>query len=232
MKALGLKRVIIVAVASAGLAVPVGMALVQVSAETGAKPQPPFSRGSDDEYARLIATARLRNEVFLSAFKAQGRDPHSLRRVTVATTYDPGPGALRQAVGAADLVVKGRVLSVEFRAKAFGGVGEAISTIDVSETLKGVPGSRVTVVQPGGPMASQDGAGILAQTDTDELVLPGDEVILLLRKPVQSHATTVPAAGVYFIRGGFVQPEASNRFGATLRGERAVDFVAALRGLV
>ncbi len=228
----GTRRTFIGASVTAALAVALGFAALQASGSAASKPQPPFSRGSDEEYARLIGSSRSRNETFLSAFNTQGRDPRALRRVTVATTYAPGPLTLRDAVGAADVVVRGRVISVAFRANVYGGIGETVSTVEISETMKGGATSRVTVAQLGGPMASEDGNGILAQTDTDEILLPGDDLILLLRKSASVHLTTVPGAGILFVRAGLVQPEASNRFGGAVRGQPAIELLATLRGLV
>lgn len=224
-----LRRLSLVLVAAA-MGIVGGLFASDALADQHLKPQPPFSRGSDDEYAQSIEAGRQRRVQFTRDFVAQGRDPRSLPKVVVSRGYDRGPRTLEAAVAASHLVVAGVVLRTSFTPDDSGSFPKALSLVRVTDVIKGGSVGQVVVRQLGGPELGPTG-GILSQTDTDELLLPGDEVVLLLKDFTGAHHT-VAASGIYFIQGGRVVPEHVNPFGDSLAGKSKDELIAALKGAV
>ncbi len=84
----------------------------------------------------------------------------------------------------------------------------------------------VTVTQLGGPVAHGQG-GALAELDADELILPGDQVVLLLTQPVAGGSLrTVQGGGVYFVRNGAMAGESSEFY--KVKGESLDQFIGEL----
>ncbi|HEV2415528.1 MAG TPA: hypothetical protein VGX27_12020 [Candidatus Dormibacteraeota bacterium] len=178
---------------------------------------------SDSQRQAMHDAAHARNSRYLKEFVAAGRDPHSLPIVRVET-YEAAPPNLGAALAAADAVVIGRVLNVTFADNPSGGMPIATATVEVTRKIRGTVGSTITIQQLGGPVATESG-GALAEFDTDQLLLPGDEAILMLKlKGGVFHP--VPAAGVNLVRNGRVLAEASNPFRLLFTGH-SVDEVAA-----
>jgi hypothetical protein len=150
--------------------------------------------------------------------------------VVVSHGYDRGPRTLEAAVAASPLVVAGVVLRTSFTPDEGGSFPTALSVVRVTDVIKDGSVGQVVVRQLGGPELGPTG-GILSQTDTDELLLPGDEVVLLLREFAGAHHT-IPASGTYFIQGGRVVPEQANPFGASLGDKSKDELIAALRAAV
>jgi hypothetical protein len=165
---------------------------------------------------------------YLRDFVASGRDPHTLPRLWIEATSD-APESLAVAARAAEVVFVGVVSKTTFDSGP-DGLPVAHSTVRVTDVLKGSPAGEVQVQQAGGPVPQPNGTGGLAQLTTDELILPGDQVVILgsFRSDLGAYQTS-PTAGVYFVREGRVYPEESNRFGHPLRGQPLAVFSAALR---
>jgi len=95
-------------------------------------------------------------------------------------------------------------------------VPEMTATVSVRDVGKGsIAGPRTVVRQSGGPVARPGGRGALVRLEGEELILPGDEVVLLLTR---SQATTpeyraIYGAGVQFVRNGRFSGESAKRYG-------------------
>lgn len=102
--------------------------------------------------------------------------------------------------------------------------GFPVATLRLTDLLKApaaqAAGAEVQILQVGGPIPQPKPIdGVLAQLTIDELVLAGDEVIVLANYRTDLGVfQALPGAGVYFERNGRVVPEDSNRFGAALLG--------------
>lgn len=184
-------------------------------------PNNPEAGLSDSQRQALHNAAHARNSQFLREFVSGGRDPHSLPAIRVET-YAAPPLTLASALSAADTIVQGRVRTVTFVDNPSGGMPIATATVDVTRNIKGSTSAVITVQQLGGPVA-HGSSGALAEFDTDQLLLPGDEAILML-KAVGEVFHPLPGAGVNLIENGQVEAEASNPFGALFTG-RSVDDV-------
>jgi hypothetical protein len=122
------------------------------------------------------------------------------------------------------VIVRGIVERTTFEVNPSGGLPIATSTVRVLSVQKGVVETNVIVVrQSGGPMA-QEVDGALAQLDTGELILPGDDVVLLLRRGDRGYSPE-PATGVYFVRDGRTYAQALNPFGNELAGQPVVTLI-------
>ena len=178
---------------------------------------------SDSQRQALHDAAHARNSQFLHDFVAGGGDPRSLP-VVLVESYGAPPLTLADALAESDAVVQGTVRGVTFADNPSGGMPLATATVDVTRKFKGAIGSVITVRQLGGPVAQGTG-GALAEIDTDRLLLPGDEAILMLRIGTSGNFNTLPGAGVNLIKNGRVEAEAANPFGLLFTG-RTVDEVA------
>lgn len=169
------------------------------------KPPPPFVRPPEDEYLRQIAAARQREEQLLLDFAASGRDPRSLPRLNIEAYY-PGMKSLADAVGAADLIFVGTAQGVQFAKNPSGGLPIASVTIQPREVVKGRGANPVvTLVQLGGPIPQPNNTIALAQLDTDELVLSGDELVLFAQRQADGSLRAVPGSGIYIVANGRIR---------------------------
>lgn len=216
-------------VATAALAL---FAVSTATAQPTAAPtqKPPIPPGIPPQQAdQAAAAARARELAYLQEFNVQGRDPRSLPRRNIDAVGDL-PTSLQAAARRADLIIRGSVAKTTYAPDPGGGLPIATSSVTVSTTLKqaGPTADTVLVVQAGGPVPVI-GGGALAQLDIDELVLPGDEVFLLLVKREDLGAyKTIPGAGVFFVRAGAVSAEEHNLFGRSVNGQSASAFSATL----
>jgi hypothetical protein len=163
---------------------------------------------TDSQREALHASAHVRNDEYLRNFVAQHVDPHALPVVWVESWARP-PVTLGAAVRSAQTVVHGKVLSVDFESNPSGGMPIATARVQVIRAIKGQASPVVSVTQLGGPVAHGQG-GALAKLDADELILPGDEVVLLLTQPSAGGSLqTVQGGGVYVVRNGSIAGESS-----------------------
>lgn len=201
--------------------------LAQSIGGVGKLPTNPEAGLSDAQREAIHQAAHARNNAYLANFVTQHRDPHSLPVVWVQS-YAAPPVTLQAAARAAQVIVKGQVVHTDFAPNPSGGMPVATTSVRVTGNIKGQASPSVVVTQLGGPVADGQG-GALAELATDELALPGDQVVLLLARPVAAAPLrTIPGAGVYFIRNGVVAGESSENYKVT--GEPADQFIAELTG--
>lgn len=222
-------------VLSAGLtalAAAPGGPLVQYLPVATPKPTPPSGPATSAEFDALVASAQQRHVEYLREFISSGHDPRALPRITISATA-PRLATLEAAVAEADVIIRGRVESISFR-PGTSGVPVATATIRMSEWIKGISPEEdaVTVRQIGGPVPQPSGGG-LAQLETDELILPGDDVFLFLTSRLETAPDyqTIPTAGIYFVHPAGLVGQGVNPFGASVNGMRATAFSARLRSL-
>jgi hypothetical protein len=197
----------------------------QVLAEsTPPKPKPPFpqpAHGVSEAQAQAVQVQALKQ------FVAQAHDPRSLRRVEIGNYYH-APSTLKEAVGAADAFVVGRIQQTTFADNPSGGLPLARSRVQVDQVIKGNPGAELALLQLGGPMLTTTGLA-LVQLESDALLLPGDEGVLLLTyDPDHQAFRTIHGAGSILIASGQAVPEESNHFGASLAGKSRAEVLAAV----
>jgi hypothetical protein len=180
---------------------------------------------SDAQREAIHAAAHAQNNAYLATFVARHQDPHSLPVIMVGS-YAAAPATLQAAARAAQTIVQGKVLNVDFAPNPSGGMPVATAHVQVARTVKGQALSTVAVTQLGGPVAHGQG-GALAVLDSDELVLPGDQVVLLLTQPIAGGPIrTVAGGGVYFVRNGAVAGESSEAYQVT--GQSADQLISEL----
>ncbi len=231
------KKVTALAVAlSAASIATVGLfALAAPFAPDSVKPTPPPGH-SFDEAKAIVAASRLLHEQYLRDFVASGRDPRSLPRGMMEATGDV-PAALADAVRGAQLVARASVVRTTFTSGP-DGFPVATSTLRLTDVLKApaaqAAGVEVQILQVGGPIPQPKPIdGVLAQLTTDELVLTGDDVIILANYRTDLGVFQgLPGAGIYFVRNSRVVPEDSNRFGATLLGASPANVLTLMRQFI
>ncbi len=90
--------------------------------------------------------------------------------------------------------------------------------------------SRLQLVELCGLVLTEAGVA-LGYLGFDELVLPGDEVVLFAVR-YSSVFRALPNAGLYFVERGAVVPERSNVFAADVRGKSfftKAEFISQIR---
>lgn len=199
------------------------------------KPTPPAGPATAADFDALVASSRSRQDQFVRDFMASRQDPRTLQRVVISATAPLIPN-LGAAVAAADTIVRGRVESTSF-APSDSGTPVATSTIRITQIVKAgrlTPGQQqLSLRQIGGPVPQANG-GVLAQLETDELVLPGDDVVLLLsgRSELGADLQALPVAGIYFVTKTGILAEHSNVFGNAVNGQVPELFTARIQALV
>jgi hypothetical protein len=217
-----------------GAASVAGVSLLTTAGTLGAPiPKPTPGPGLSIAEAKAVIDAAHSADVqYLKNFVASGRDPRSLQRLEIAAS-GLIPETLAEAVGAAQLVARASVIRTTFVSGANGPL--ATSTLRLVEVLK-APASQsvgmdIQVLQHGGPVPQPMpmGGGLL-QLTIDELVLAGDDVIILANfRPDLGVFQPLPGAGILFNKNGRIVPEESNRFGHSLAGATPADVLATMR---
>jgi hypothetical protein len=213
-----------------------GVGLLATAGTLGApisKPTPPPGHSMAEAQA-IIDAAHSANVQYLKNFVASGRNPRSLQRIEIAASGDL-PETLAEAVGAAQLVARASVIHTTFVSGA-DGFPLSTSTLRLVEVLKAPAsqsvGTEIQVLQVGGPVPQpMPMGGGLAQLTTDELVLAGDDVIILANfRPDLGAFQPLWGAGILFTRGnGRIVPEESNRFGDSLARATPAEVLATMR---
>lgn len=211
-----------------------GVGLVATAGALGApisKPTPPPGHSIAEAQA-IIDAAHSADVQYLKNFVASGRDPRSLQRIEIAASGFI-PQTLGEAVGAAQLVARASVIRTTFVSGAHGPL--ATSTLRLVEVLKAPAsqsvGMEIQVLQHGGPVPQPlpMGGGLL-QLPIDELVLAGDDVIILANfRPDLGFFQPLPGAGILFNKNGRIVPEESNRFGDSLAGATPAEVLTTMR---
>jgi hypothetical protein len=201
-----------IGVAAAALATT--LALAQDTGPVKNTPHDPMAGLSPAQREAIVASAHARNDEFLRNFVAQHRDPRSLP-VGWLDSYAAPPASLTAATADADLIVHGRVQNVTFERNPSGGMPISTAQVQVLDTVKGHAAQRISVGQLGGPVAKGDG-GALVQFRGSELILPGDEVVLLLKQVGAGEPfRTVFGAGTYLVRNGVIAGENAEHYGVS-----------------
>jgi hypothetical protein len=118
------------------------------------------------------------------------------------------------AAAQAALIVHARVTAVHFIADPNGGMPHMNATLGSVEFGKGCAVAPLVITQSGGPVAQPGGKGALVEQENEDLVLPGDEVLLLLDQPGAAREyAPVYGAGVQFISGGKMAGHSAQRYG-------------------
>ena len=212
-----------------------GVSLFAMAGTLGApisKPTPPPGH-SIAEAKAIIDAAHSADVQYLKNFVASGRDPRSLQRIEIAASGGI-PQTLAEAVGAAQLVARASVIRTTFVSRA-DGFPLATSTLRLVEVLKAPAsqsvGMEIQVLQAGGPVPQpMPMGGGLAQLTTDELVLAGDDVIILANfRPDLAVFQPLWGAGILFNKNGRIVPEESNRFGHSLARATPAEVLATMR---
>ena len=175
----------------------------------------PWTAMTDQQKQAVVDQTHSQNVKYLQDFEARRGDPRTLPVITISTWQGPLP-SLGDAAAQATAIVHGNVLAVHFVADPGGDLPQMTATVSVRDVGKGLIGGSVMVVrQIGGPVAQAGGRGALVRLEGEELILPGDEVVLLLTR---SLATTLEYrainwAGVQFIRNGRFSGKSAKRYG-------------------
>jgi hypothetical protein len=187
------------------------MSLAQSNGPSSKGPHPEPWLNTSEQQAEVNA-AHAANNQFLHEFEAQHRDPHSLPTVWIES-WATAPATLNSAAQDADLIVHGKVENVTFAPNPSGGMPRSTAVIRVIGSVKGQPLRLITVDQMGGPVAQTPNGG-LVQFDKAPLILPGDEVVLLLRQGAAGEPLhEVYGAGAYLVHSGAISGENAERYG-------------------
>ncbi len=173
----------------------------------------PWASLTDERKQAVVDQTHRANIAYLQAFEARHGDPRSLPVIRISTWQGPPP-SVGTAIKQASYLVHGSVGSVHFTPDPSGNLPMTTATVTVKDVGRGaMVASTVVVRQVGGPVAQPGGRGALVMLDTDELLMPGDDVLLLLSPDGDGSLKPVSGAGVYFVRSGLVQGQAASRYG-------------------
>lgn len=186
-------------------------------------PKVPPTLPPSAEYERIGQEIAAKNAAFLNQFIASGANVRSLPRKNFHS-YDRGPATLISATRAASAIVVGRVTTTSFSPDG-AGLPVADSAVSVERMVVGNVPSTIHVFQVGGPMQSDTGP-ILAQLEVDEVLLPGDHVVLFLTIGPDGTNRLVQGSGMYRVVVGRVTAIRANLFGASVNGLALDDFLA------
>lgn len=151
----------------------------------------------------------------MNKFVASGASARALQRLNF-NSYDPGPATLSAASERAISIVVGRVTATTFSPNG-AGLPITDSTVAVDRVVAGDVASSIHVFQLGGPMESDHGP-VLAQLEVDEVLLPGDNVVLFLVTGPDGTNRVIPGAGSYAVAGGRVTAIHANPFSTSVNG--------------
>lgn len=207
---------------AAGLLVGVAAVVAADGPKTSFNPEAGWS---DADRAQVISQLKDRNANWVQDFVDQHRDPRSLP-VVEFPTWSAGATSLDAAREESAVVIAGTVVSTTYVPDP-NGLTESAATVVVKRVVKGAVPSTIEVRQVGGPGWSP-GGGELQQLEGDPLLLPGQEVLLLLGPEGTGGAyRTIYGAGVYLVEAGGIQAPDSNAFAASVNG-LSVDAALAL----
>ncbi len=198
---------------TAAMALVIGLSVAFASA-TGKVPFNPWGGLTDQQKQAQVDAVHAANVKYLEDFEARHGDPRSLPVIKLST-YQPPAASVGAATAQARLIVHGRVSSVHFIADPTGNLPQMSANVTISEVGKGsLASGQIVVRQIGGPVAQPHGAGALIELEYEQLMLPGDEVLLLVTPmPDGGQYRAVYGPGVQFIRGGSLAGESSARYG-------------------
>lgn len=145
-------------------------------------------------------------------------------REVLGSFLAPTSRTLAEAEGSADLAVGGEVTAI--RPTAFDGT---YVTLRLGTTYKGTAPAALVVHQGGGLRPTSDWKGMyIADSPDAPLMLPGDQVVLLLRTAPTGYEPE-PFTGLYWVEPSGMRSVPGNPFAAAVNGRSRRDFEAALR---
>jgi hypothetical protein len=218
--------VLTIAVGIATLAIGVSVA---AGSQLGSKsPNDPWSGLTDQQKQSAVDDAHRRNVQFLESFEANKGDPRSLPVIRISTYGAPTP-SLGAAAQHASQIIRGRVQSVHFIANPAGAMPTMEATVAVKGFAKGSGAPVMRVMQSGGPVAQQGNRGALAELEEEPLILPGDDVVLLLNNASvdNTYRTATYGGCVFFVKGGLISGPTAERYG--IAGQQVDQIWSALR---
>jgi hypothetical protein len=206
--------VIVVAAATAAMGVTAIASIVASDKNT----IDPWVGFTDQQKQAAVDQAHQRNVQYLNDFEARHGDPRSLPVIKIPT-YQPGSMTVGLAVAEADVIVRGHVDAVRFTADPNGGMPQMTATLRVEMVGKGSVNSSIVVRQLGGPVAQAGNTGALVQLEDEQLILPGDDVLLLLTHSQANAGEYRPVygAGVMLVLSERLSGDAAKRYGLDQR---------------
>lgn len=200
--------------ASITLALGISMAAAGTS---GKHPSDPWTGLSDQQKQVEIDKTHAENVRYLDDFQAKHGDVRSLPVIKIST-WAPPSLSIGAAVAQADVIVHGFVETVKFTANPQGAMPQMDARVRITDIGKGPVGSTIVVSQSGGPVAQPGGKGALVEFEYEHLILPSDEVVLLLRlAPGKSGTASLYRAiygpGALLVKDGQFSGDAARRYG-------------------
>lgn len=196
-----------------------------LSAVPTAQPTAPAVKGmpvpAPSDVSRIIADAAARTDAALTAYRASGCDPRALKQVGLSHIDGSPALTLEETVGRADTIVIGRVRSLD-QLGAFspaGGLPLSTAHVEIDQTLKGTARRTIDVRQFGGIALQPEGL-VLGHMGA-ELILPGDEVVLLVEQRAGAFWVVYPLGAVR-VRGNVLDPTVTEPYGQSGTGIRAM----------
>jgi hypothetical protein len=188
------------------------------SAASGKNPFDPWAGLSDQQKQAQIDKTHAQNARYLEDFQAKNGDLRSLPIIKIST-WAPPAASVGAAAAQAEVIVHGYVESVNFTAIARGGMPEMDARVRITDVGKGSVGSTIVVMQLGGPVAQPGGKGALVELEYEHLILPGDEVVLLLSPKVgpATQYRAIYGPGALLVQRGQFSGEAARRYGLDKR---------------
>lgn len=197
-----------------------------LSAVPTAPPTPLVVKGmpippSSEDPTRLIAIAAARSDAALAAYRASGCDPRALKQIGLSHIDGPPLPTYEEAVARADTIVVGQVRSLDPLDVYSPARPGPISTahVDIAQTLKGTPLRTIDVKQFGGIALQPE--GLVLGHPGAELILPGDEVVLLLEQRAGAFWAVYPVGAVR-LRGSALEPTVAAPYQDLAAGIRAM----------
>jgi len=187
----------------------------------------PWAGLTDAQKQKIVDQTHERNDEFLRDFVRRQGDPRTLPVIKVHSEEIP-PATLATAVRQAQIIVRGKVMNTSFAVNPQGGMPLATATVATLQAVKGDVPESFQVRQLGGPVAQYQG-GALVQLDGDPLLLPGDDVILLLRLGPDGTLRTLPGGGILYVVGDLVRAEDGSPISTEVNGLKVADVLHTLR---
>lgn len=187
----------------------------------------PWEHLTDAQKQTMVDRVHERNAAFLRDFVRRYGDPRTLPVIKVHSEGQ-GPATLQEAISQAPTIVRGMVTDTSFVSNPSGGMPLATASVATVEVIKGNAPVALQVRQQGGPVAQYAG-GALTEFDTDPLLLPGDDVILLLVPGRDGYLHTIPQDGILYVVGDVVRAEDGSPISVQVSGLPVADVLRLLR---
>jgi len=179
----------------------------------------------DARHSQLRAAYQARLADWVAGLNPAALDFVNAHHADMLGSYLPGRADLPAAIRDATAVVVGKVAAVTPRTSG------ALVELDVVQSLKGDSPTRLYVLQASALRPTADWKGfVIADAASDPLLLPGQDVVLLLsRSGAEPNAFEIQSgSGLYYLRDGAVFSLPVNPFRAAVDGQPASAFVASV----